>query len=327
MDYCVDVVYLNRGDYPSYANFLGGKGNLGQRIPVMSDFAGSLPTENWFSEETDWGKKVNYPLQGYGSSKLPRQGDYVIVAFLDENFSAPIILGSIHPFWRSMNITGESEEGLEDQEGPTEKGVTNEIDRFIDVFPPMVWQKVNKDGEMEISFPFGKGFAEREGFFIKIGHNQAGDEAINVLNTSIKTHDKLSELSDVLEIGDIPEVQTLLSKVISRELTISEAADAIRGLPEARVILTGDPHMETPPNLGGCVCGSTGGSCGSSSVCTCGATTWTGEIDPETEDEIEQGYIVYPTSCPKGTFYSTAENPDEKLWWSYDNDGTPPWES
>lgn len=288
LDMCVDVVLLNRSELTSAPFRLGGEGQFDYRIPVMQDMGGAVPTKNWFSEDTEWGKKVNYPLEGYGSIILPQEGDYVIVGFLNEDIHKPVVLGSINPIWRKLNTTGETETP-EDTEGPSINLVSNEGGRYCKVFPSMVWWKINSRGEVEISLPFGKGSDDLGGTFIKIGQGDVLTNLQDLSGNSKQLKEMAKSIKDVIDaIKDNPEAMDIISglSTTSTDAEIEEACKDLRAITDIKIVLDGDPRPDEEASDccgGGCCCGSScaAAACDSStydaeahtnSNCTCGAT-------------------------------------------------------
>jgi hypothetical protein len=105
MDMCADIVFFQEMDFASPGNNAGGRGLYGYKVPIMSSFAGSFGYENWYKEDTS----KNYK-KGYGSYCSVRAGDIVVVGFLDNDYTQPIILGSMHYFYRDENITGRTKD-------------------------------------------------------------------------------------------------------------------------------------------------------------------------------------------------------------------------
>jgi len=261
MDMCADIVFFREMDFASPGNNAGGRGLYGYKVPIMSSFAGSFGYENWYKEDAS----KNYK-KGYGSYCSVRAGDIVVVGFLDNDYTQPIILGSMHYFYRDENITGKTKD-FEDEEGPSENGVTGQDEeRYVTVYPSMVWWKVNKKGEMEISFPLGKGFNELGGLFIKIGSEDIVQEAESMVNNLMRAKDRLEELKKAASILDIPEVQNIISEYESEGSDLSEVIDKVLSIKEVQKILSGDPNIEEEYDDGGCCCDAE-----DSSSCSCGA--------------------------------------------------------
>jgi hypothetical protein len=263
MDYSVDAFLLKTGELPALS-FLPKKPKDAPllRIPVMTPMAGAVPTENWFSEQTEYGKTIHSPLTGYGEVKLPKEGDYVLIVFLESDYSCPVVIGCLHPASRFLNVTGSVPSGQQQ----SNNSVAPEEDRYITVYPSMLWKKVNKNGEVEISFPFGKSLSEKEGFYFKVGKLDASHEAVNMHKSALDLKEKLEMLQDALPLKDLPVVQQALADIQAGTKTVAEVADELRKDKDVQVILTGDPHKETDYIGPGCCCGAE-----DSSSCTCGA--------------------------------------------------------
>ncbi len=263
MDYSVDAFLLKTGELPALG-FIpqDPKDAPLLRIPVMTPMAGAVPTDNWFSDKTQYGKTIGNPLTGYGEVKLPRIGDYVLIAFLEGDYSSPVVIGCLHPASRFLNVTG----NVQANKQRSNNGVTAEKDKYLTVYPPMVWKKINKDGEVEISFPVGKSLSEKEGFYLKVGKIDASHEAMNINTSALNLKEKLDMLKDVLPLKDLPIVQQALADISSGAKTVAEAAEELRADKEVQKILTGDPHSEENYIGPGCCCGAS-----DSSSCSCGA--------------------------------------------------------
>jgi hypothetical protein len=272
LDMCVDVVYLDTYDVSGTTSFdSAGKGQLGIKVPVLTPLAGAVPTENWFSESTEYGKHLKSPLFGYGISMLPNVGDYVVVGFLRGNYSSPVVLGCLHPLFRALNISGASEDP-EDEQGPTENYVLAEKERYIAVFPSGVWFKVNHLGEIEASFPLGKNSSELGGFFIKIGREDPVSDAKGLIDSVVKAKEKAEEMKEAAQILDLDTVKDIVNQVQSGELTMEEAVDKVLADKQVQKILSGDPDTEEDYNDGGCCCGAIDISPEDpASSCVCGA--------------------------------------------------------
>jgi len=263
MDYSVDAFLLKTGELPALS-FLPKKPKNAPllRIPVMTPMSGAVPTENWFSKDTEYGKKLGSPLTGYGEVKLPKVGDYVLIVFLESDYSCPVVIGCLHPSSRFLNVTGK----VPSNQKQSNSGVGNEEDRYITVYPSMLWKKVNKDGEIEISFPIGKSLSEKEGFYLKVGKLDASHEAMNMHKSALDLKEKLNMLKDALPLKEIPAVLNALAEIRAGTKTIAEAADELRKDKDVQVVLTGDPNKEEDYIGPGCCCGAE-----NSEDCSCGA--------------------------------------------------------
>ena len=255
LDLCVDVVFVDTYTPATSGTDKGKKGEYRVRVPVVTDMAGVVPEEHWFSQETGWGKEIKKPVFGYGRAVLPQVGDFVVVGFLNENYTAPVVLGCIPPRLRSLTVSGATE-SLEDEEGPTDRNVTAEPQRYITVFPSGLWYKVNQHGEVEISFPLGKGVDEYRGFYIKIGRDDLVGESQSLLQNMVKVKEKVEELKKASGILDIPEIRNLIDQITKRAITVQEAVDKALENKDVQKILSGDPHVEEDYVDGGCCCGA-----------------------------------------------------------------------
>lgn len=263
MDYSVDAFLLKTGELPALGFIPQDPNNAPLlRIPVMTPMAGAVPTENWFSDKTQYGKTIGNPLTGYGEVKLPKIGDYVLIVFLEGDYACPVVIGCLHPASRFLNVTGNVPTGKEQ----SNNGVTAEDDRYLTVYPSMVWKKINKDGEVEISFPVGKSLSEKEGFYLKVGKIDASHEAMNMNTSALDLKEKLTMLKEALPLKDLPVVQQALADIRAGAKTVAEAAAELRTDKEVQKILTGDPHTEDDYTGPGCCCGAS-----DSSGCSCGA--------------------------------------------------------
>lgn len=271
LDLCVDVIYIDSYTPATSGTDKGKEGEFKVRVPVLTDMAGAVPEENWFSEETEWGKNLKNPLSGYGRVVLPRVGDYVVIGFINENYTAPVVLGCLHPRLRWLNVNGRTESPT-DTQGPTECGVTAEPDRYITVYPSGLWTKVNQNGEVEVSFPLGKGSNEFAGFYLKVGRDDIVGEAKNLIDAVTKTKEKAEELKEASKILDIPAVQGIINQIKSGALPFEKGIDQVLANPEVRKVLSGDPDEEEDYDDGGCCCGAESRDPENpSSACSCGA--------------------------------------------------------
>ena len=271
LDLCVDVVFVDTYTPATSGTDKGKKGEYRVRVPVVTDMAGVVPEEHWFSQETGWGKEIKKPVFGYGRVTLPQVGDFVVVGFLNENYTAPVVLGCLPPRLRSLTPVGATE-NLEDEKGPTDRNVTADPQRYITVFPSGLWWKVNEQGEVEISFPLGKGSNEFAGFYLKVGRDDLVGEAKNLIDAIAKTKEKAEELKEASKILDIPTVQDIINQIKSGALTFEKGIDQVLADPEVRKVLSGDPDVEEDYDDGGCCCGAEERDPENpSSSCFCGA--------------------------------------------------------
>lgn len=285
LDMCCDLVFTKSGDIGGSNISNGGKGLLGFKVPVLASFAGSTRREEWVNQKGD---DLSQRVSGYGSMTLPRPGDFVIVGFIDGDYGFPIIIGSIHPFFRDENITGDAV--IDDDQGPSEYGVTADDERYTTVYPSMVWTKINQYGEIEISFPLGKNFSEKEGFYIKIGNSEASSEAMNLYNNAAQAKDKLEDLKEALTISDIPEVLQAVADIKAGIKTVAEAADELRKNKEVQAIMNGDPNKEEDYIGPACCCGAA-----TAQDCTCGAN-WGTCSSCATENNCSPSLTTTPCS-------------------------------
>ncbi|MCX7668283.1 MAG: phage baseplate assembly protein V [Atribacterota bacterium] len=184
---------------------------------------------------------------------LPKVGDYVVVGFLRGNYSTPVVLGSLHPIFRCLNVSGATE-NPEDTQGPTKNGVVAEEDRYLTVYPSGLWTKVNRYGEIEISFPLGKGTQEYGGFHIKIGRDDLIGEAKNVVDSVVKAKEMVDQLKKASAILDIPKVKEVINAIKAQQTDFQKGIDTILQNKEVQKILSGDPQAEEDYDDGGCCC-------------------------------------------------------------------------
>ncbi|MCS7242942.1 phage baseplate assembly protein V [Candidatus Caldatribacterium sp.] len=269
LDFCVDIVYVDYFSTTTSGMDKGDEGAFRIRVPVLTDMAGAVPEENWFSEENNFGAFVRTPLFGYGRAVLPRVGDYVLVGFINENYNAPVVIGCLHPRIRWMNLNGATEDPT-DTKGPTERGVVAEEDRYITVYPSGFWFKVNKDGEVEISFPLGKEANEAAGFFIKVGRDDPVGQAKGLTDMVVRLKERAEELKEATRILDLPEVRSIISQIQTGTLSFQRGLEVIRQLKEVQKILSGDPTGEEDYVDSGCCCGAEGTD-NPPANCCCGA--------------------------------------------------------
>ncbi len=261
LDMCADIAYPHSLDLGFSGSSTGKSGLYAYRVPILSSFAGAFGYEDWLENESSDKEHV-----AYGSFCSVRAGDYVVVGFIDNDFTRPVILGSLHYFYRDENITGKTRDFL-DEQGPSENGVTEEDEeRYITVYPSMVWTRVNKLGELEISFPLGKGANTYRGFFIKVGRHDPVSEAKGIVDSIVKAKERVEELQKASDILNIPEVLDVVSKIKNGTISFERGIEEILANKEVQKIFSGDPHMEEDYGDGGCYCGAT-----TSSRCTCGA--------------------------------------------------------
>jgi len=271
LDLCVDVVFVDTYTPATSGTDKGKKGEYRVRVPVVTDMAGVVPEEHWFSQETGWGKEIKKPVFGYGRVTLPQVGDFVVVGFLNENYTAPVVLGCLPPRLRSLTPVGATED-LEDEKGPTDRNVTADPQRYITVFPSGLWWKVNEQGEVEISFPLGKGVREYGGCFIKAGRDDVVGEAQGLIQNLTKAKEKIDELKKAAEILTIQEVKEVIDRIVRKDLTIAQAVDEILSIKDVQKVLSGDPHIEDDYVDGGCCCGAaTQNPENPEASCSCGA--------------------------------------------------------